>query len=208
MMEPASKLDATIYTSCCHDPFESFGVIFRHNHEEHEQTSTVSEADVLLAKEMNQLSVNERQLALEEVHGVATDINDPPDLVAQSLEQMEKEIKAIRKRTLYDRALFLNPKLVKDEKFRLMFLRAEYFDARRAAKRIVLHFEYKKELWGESRLVKTITLDDLDEDDMDCLRSHPFQPPGAKDRAGRAIFFCGQKYSRYNSWKNLVSSLY
>jgi hypothetical protein len=89
-----------------------------------------------------------------------------------------------------------------------MFLRAEHFDARRAAKRIVLHFEYKKELWGESKLVKTLTLDDFDEDDMNCLRNHPFQPPGAKDRAGRAIFFFSQKYSLYKSWKNLVSLLY
>ena len=48
-----------------------------------------------------------------------------------------------------------------------MFLRAERFDAPKAAIRLVNHFEGKLVLFGEDKLVKRITLDDLEEEDIE-----------------------------------------
>ena len=95
------------------------------------------DTDALLAKEMNKLSTEERDRVFEEVHGVAGDMEEDPDFVEMKLSEMEEEILKIRKRQAYDRAAFVSPKAVRDRAFRLMFLRSEYFDARKAAKRMV-----------------------------------------------------------------------
>ena len=165
---------------------------------------SVSEADVLLAKEMNELSVTEREHVLEEVHGVADVIQETPVFVSQKLAELDQEISNIRKRTAYERALFLSPRHVRDPKLRLMFLRAEYFDARKAATRMVLYFECKRVLWGDGKLVKTITLDDFDQEDMRSLRAGSMQNPVVKDRAGRTLCFICQNYSKYKTWQHQV----
>jgi hypothetical protein len=117
----------------------------------------------------------------------------------------EKEIAKVRKQSMYNRALFLAPRHVKDKKLRLMFLRAEYFDAANAAQRMIRYFEKKRELWGDSKLGKTITLDDFDEDDIACLKTGSLQYSDASDRAGRPIIFLFQKYANYDRWqKSLV----
>ena len=86
-----------------------------------------------------------------------------------------------------------------------MFLRADVYDCVKAARRLVKHFEYKHQLFGEHRLVKTITLDDLDEDDMEMLLSGSAQfCTHTKDRGGRTILFATQSAYKYKSWKNLV----
>lgn len=164
----------------------------------------VSEADELLAKEMNELSVTERERVLEEVHGVAEVMQETPVFVSQKLAKLDQEVSNIRKRTAYDRALFLSTRHVRDPKLRLMFLRAEYFDARKAAKRMVLYFESKQVLWGDTKLVKTITLDDFDEEDMRSLEARSIQNPVVKDEAGRTLCFICQNYSKYKTWQNQV----
>jgi hypothetical protein len=172
---------------------------------------SVSEADVLLAKEMNELSVTERAHVLEEVHGVADVIQETPVFVSQKLAELDQEISNIRstkRRTAYERALFLSPRHVRDPSFRLMFLRAEYFDARKAATRMVLYFDCKRVLWGDEKLVKTITLDDFDQEDMRSLRAGSIQNPVVKDQAGRTLCFICQNYSKYKTWQNQVSRRY
>jgi hypothetical protein len=158
----------------------------------------LSEADKLLAKELSELSVNQRAFVLEDIHGVADTITETPSFLSQSLAKLEKEIKKLRKQSVFERALFLAPRHVKDEKLRLMFLRAEYFDPVKAAQRMIRYFEQKREIWGASKLGKTITLDDFDEHDMSCLKVGKYQNPGAKDRAGRPICFLIQRDDKIN----------
>ena len=68
-----------------------------------------------------------------------------------------------------------------------MFLRADRYDPREAAERMIRFLDLKKELFGTQKLVKEITLDDFDEDDMETLRSGYMQVPPYKDMAGRTI---------------------
>ena len=154
------------------------------------------------------LGGNEREKVLEEIHGVAdVMIEEGPDFVQERLNQMEIELnKLSRNESLiaYDRAVFLSPSIVKDTDFRLMFLRADLFDPRKAARRLTNFFQSKVELFGEDKLLDDITLNDLDEDDMTTLTTGGFMLLPSKDRAGRTIMFVSQKSLKYKSWKNLV----
>jgi hypothetical protein len=190
--------------NCLQTPALFCGFVSNSNSNNKIRKPSISEADVLLAKEMNELSVAEREHVLEEVHGVADVIQETPVFVSQQLGELDQEISNIRKRSAYERALFLSPRYVRDPKLRLMFLRAEYFDARKAAKRMVLYFECKRVLWGDGKLVKAISLYDFDEEDMRSLRAGSMQNPGVKDQAGRTLCFICQNYSKYKTWKNQV----
>ena len=48
----------------------------------------------------------------------------------------------------------------------MMFLHADCYAPKDAAKQMVHFFELKKSLFGAEKLVKVITLDDLDKDDI------------------------------------------
>ena len=75
---------------------------------------------------------------------------------------------------------------------------------RLAAKRVVKHFETKFNLFGPDRIGKDITLEDLDEHDMESLTSGGVQPLPGKDRGGRAIFFSRHEAWKYKHPKNMV----
>jgi hypothetical protein len=158
-----------------------------------------TDVDKLLAKEMNNLSVQQREKIFEEVHGVASPIEETPLFITQKLAYLEDALGKIRVKAAYDRALFLSPSYVKSRKLRLMYLRANWFDVPVAAKRMVSYFENKLELFGISKLVKTITRDDLSEDDTAELLAGSVQLlPHWKDRAGRRIFVDCQAH---HNWK-------
>ena len=70
-----------------------------------------------------------------------------------------------------------------------MFLRGERFEADKAAHRLVKHFEYKKNLFGESKLTRPITYDDLNDNDRASLNAGFVQFLGEKDILGRTVGF-------------------
>jgi hypothetical protein len=80
----------------------------------------------LLASELDQLSLRERERVFEEVHGVAPIQEEDLDFVTNCLLQLEEEIGFIRRKQAYEKAVFLAP--VKDRGLRLMFLRSVSFD--------------------------------------------------------------------------------
>lgn len=54
--------------------------------------------DAALAQEMNALTVEEREQIFEEIHGIATIIEETPELIASSLQQMRLELARIPRR--------------------------------------------------------------------------------------------------------------
>ena len=112
--------------------------------------------DPLLARELSALSLQERQRLFDEINGTADTDMEEPEFVAEKLRQMEAEIQKLRHRSAYNRAQFLAPRRVKDDKFRLMFLRSERFDAARASKKYAKHFEYKSLLFGADKVNNSI----------------------------------------------------
>jgi hypothetical protein len=143
----------------------------------------------MLAQEMAQLSVEEREKALEDVHGIAHAVDEPLDYVETSLVLLEEELSKItRNKVAYDLAKFQSKKYVSSEKLRLMFLRADSFDAHKAASRMVRFFDEKYELFGAEKLTKDIVLADLDPDDITVLEKGFCQVLSEKDCAGRKVF--------------------
>ena len=172
----------------------------------------VEDDDVASGKELNQLSSTERDQLIEEIHGVAgIKIEEgSDDLKDARIEQLEVELKKLttyETHVHYDRACFLAPHLVKHREFRLKFLRADGFNAKKAARRMTNYFQSKVELFGEEKLLKDITLDDLDEDDLATLMTGGYMILPTKDQSGRTLIYISQRHLKYKSWQSLVSYL-
>lgn len=150
---------------------------------------TIKLVDSLLAKEFTKLSIGEREKTYEELHGVDEVIPETTEFVHQNLMAIDREIEKIQvhDKPAYMLAMKTSESYVKDPKFRLMFLRAEYFHPQRAAQRLVAFFEGKLKYFGEERLTKPIRYCDLDEDDKSCLNKGQMQILPTRDRAGRLV---------------------
>jgi hypothetical protein len=144
--------------------------------------------DAVLAEELNQMSFQEREAMYEEIHGVDSIVNETPEFVAERLEALANELQKILNKPAYDRAESTSKEYVTSQKFRLMFLRSESFDARKAAHRLVRFMEGKLKLFGPEVLTRPILYNDLDADDRKALKSGMFQICPARDSSGRAIF--------------------
>ena len=78
-----------------------------------------------------------------------------------------------------DEGLYLD---VEQREFRLAFLRAERFDAKKAATRFIEYFEEKRRLFGVANLTTKIKLKDLDTETKNCLESGQIQILPGRDR--------------------------
>ena len=67
------------------------------------------------------------------------------------------------------------------------------------------HFEFKRELFGDDKLVKDITLDDMDEDDLDAFATASLIPLKERDQSGRTVLWHSPPHFRTKHWKNYVS---
>jgi hypothetical protein len=145
------------------------------------------EAYALLRKEMIGMSVEERQQSLHDIHGVSEDvIHEEPGFVRAKLEEMEMELsKLTMGKEAYMQAEAQSKEYVSCHS--LKFLRAEIFDARLAAGRMIRFFEEKKKLFGPDKLTKEIKLCDLDREDQKFLERGNLQILPQRDRAGRRI---------------------
>lgn len=165
--------------------------------------STSDEADQVGARELGMLTPSQRERLFEEIHGIIDVHEEDPTFISKCLLDVDEELSKIRDKSAYSRALFLAPRYVKDDNFRLMFLRATNFHPKHAAKKIVSHFKFKAELFGLTKVAKTITLDDLDEaDDMIALRSGGTIFLSETDSAGRPITLAYRTKNNLKSYKS------
>ena len=153
------------------------------------------QVDVLMAGELNKLSFNCREKINEEIHGVRfLAIEETPEMVAMSLEQLAIEIEKIpsaeKQGYLQSQQLFPSNRYVNDRNFRLMFLRCELFHVKRAALRLVRHLDFVLEIFDNNTelLQRPIRLTDLAPRSMKLLRSGCLQLLPVRDTSGRRIF--------------------
>jgi hypothetical protein len=175
---------------------------------------TAEELDALYAKDMFELSMNERDKVLQDVHGVADVIEETPEFIkerqAQLLHELNKLVakqKHKHKQTTaaYEQALQQNANFVQSEKFQLPFLRADRWDPTRAANRVISFLEAKLKLFGPKLLCQTICISDLNREDRKSLESGFFQLLPVRDVAGRGLV-CGMPMlKQYKKLENLVS---
>jgi hypothetical protein len=159
----------------------------------------------LLAEELQSLSVSERERVYSTIHGVPDIIEETPELVRTSLSSMRYEITdgviPKHRRKALDRAFFLKPSFATDDSFHLMFLRSERFDAKEAASKMCAYFQHKQTLFGEDKLVKRITLEDMGEKEMVHMHAGYIQTPVINQRGDHAILFMTAANEDMSDWK-------
>ena len=151
-----------------------------------EHPLTLENVDAFIAKEMTRLSIAQREQIYYDVHGIAAETAATPAVICESLERLEIEILLVEEKTAYDMAMSMDEKYAMDRSLRIRFLRADCFDAKKAALRLARHFQAKLDLFGPERLVKDIVQDDLDEQTIEAIYSGTMcKKLPSRDRAGR-----------------------
>jgi hypothetical protein len=150
--------------------------------------TTKEDLDAFLADSMAKLTVEERERELEQLHGcLPTDLLEDPLEIETKLKLLDHHLNSIKQGTVYEVAESMNRTFVSSRAFRITFLRADRYNPQEAVMRIIRFLEIKRSLFGTKKLVKKITLADLDKDDMECLKDGTYQILPVRDMAGRVV---------------------
>ena len=178
-------------------------LVVRPDHVPEKQPTTKDEV-TLLCKELNEMSIIEREQVYEEIHGVDEEIRETPEMMATALMDMEVQISKIKQKPAYEMALQMDPNYVNDGNLRIMFLRSDYWNPNKAAQKLVQHFEYKLDLWGRDKLCKSITLEDLDDETTRTINSGGMQILPQRDKSGRPVIVECPKHLPFAEPDNVV----
>lgn len=171
-------------------------------------TQEAETAERILAQEFDKLSVEEHEKVLFDLYGSdlpeEKDFEDPM-MVHRKLVELDVALGKIVHKPAFDQAFRLHPAYVQDRSFRLMFLRAQDYDAQKAAEQMVLHFRVKRDLFPEEKmLARPIQLSDLTPEDNNCIGSGCIQIAPSKDSAGRTIILSVASRKKHKEPSNLV----
>jgi hypothetical protein len=144
--------------------------------------------DALLSNELHQMDFRTRNEIQEEIHGVRTLAKkETPEMIESSLLALEQEVRDIVDKEAYDESQEYPDTYVNTHAFRLKFLRAEVFNAKAAATRMVTFLEMMKDYYGPKGLVHPPRMNDLGKAEMELLKSGGHQLLPSCDRSGRRI---------------------
>mmetsp|Transcript_60362 Transcript_60362/g.90998 ORF Transcript_60362/g.90998 Transcript_60362/m.90998 type:complete len:472 (+) Transcript_60362:71-1486(+) len=143
-----------------------------------------------IGAKLNELSLEERSKLEFELHGVADVEEEDPALLAARVEEMDQELSdrvffSGDDTSAYEAALVMSKEYVDD--FKILFLRAEAYNGREAAARMIRFFDRKRHLFGEETLTRDIRLSDFEDEEMEALRQGVFMMLPQRDRSGRSI---------------------
>eukprot|EP00539_Tryblionella_compressa_P001230 CAMPEP_0178738574 /NCGR_PEP_ID=MMETSP0744-20121128/3589_1 /TAXON_ID=913974 /ORGANISM="Nitzschia punctata, Strain CCMP561" /LENGTH=548 /DNA_ID=CAMNT_0020391209 /DNA_START=36 /DNA_END=1682 /DNA_ORIENTATION=- len=197
------------------------------NHHQSSSSSTtnapsIEEAERELANAMMNLTMEDRERAMEDLHGVyggsGRRRNDETQeeeeaqestttMTDEETERALHEMDELLQRDTnyaYQLAQQQSPKYVQDRNFRLSFLRSSTTvsgtaaTTQQAVKKVLGYFDVKLRLFGSDALCRDITLSDLDDDVMECLEAGFYQYIG-KDSVGRTVIGAFPCLLRYKS---------
>lgn len=141
----------------------------------------------IIAEELSKLSLKERELAYEDLHGVSDVVEESPQLIEMSIGLLHEALNNISDKQAYNEASRQSNEYIWHRKFCLKFLRAAQFDPVSAAARMVEYFRVKLDLFGKEKLSQDITLEDLGADGMEALKFGVQQMLPTRDSKGRAV---------------------
>ena len=179
-----------------------------------ESEHEVATAEQVLADEMASMSITERDKILFEMHGISTEtFGETPEKIEAALLELEQHIRKIPagSREAYEQAKYISPEYVNDRAFRIMFLRSELFDSKKAAQKMIKHFTIKRELFGDGEILcRDIRQSDLNEQERKTLESGFLQVLPERDAAGRAVIFMapGQKEGNYSRPEDIMKTVW
>jgi hypothetical protein len=145
-----------------------------------------------LATEMSSLSLSDQAEALNELFGRGTPAvkDEDPDVIKEALQALFQEISCIKDKSAFRQALQQCPAgYAQSDQFCLMFLRAERFDASRAAQRVVKYWEEKLKLFGPRKAFRRLTIHDLEPKDVETLREGGIRMLPGRDASGRGLLY-------------------
>lgn len=157
--------------------------------------STQDEFDRLLALEKHQQSREERQKVLEEIHGIATVVDENDAFVSSKLLELTAAIGRLPKaqRKLYDQVVCSpnqwETSYITSRMLQLQFLRAERYESEASASRMMLFCEKKASLFGQHTVGRGLRISDLAEDELKWFQSGYTQILPQRDRSGRMVLF-------------------
>ena len=146
----------------------------------------MKQTEKLLASELSKLSVQERAEAFDDVHCVGEELKETPELIERSLAEFEQVVQRERSH-VYHMAWNQNSAYVEDPSFRLKFLRANMHDVDSSVRQMMHFLQLKATYFGNDKVAREITLDDLDKEDMEVLLSGLWHIQEERDRTGRVI---------------------
>eukprot|EP00980_Cylindrotheca_fusiformis_P028367 scaffold22595_cov102-Cylindrotheca_fusiformis.AAC.4 len=163
-----------------------------------------------LASKVSEIALEEREAALFDMHGVAPTLDEDPEMLSTSLQEMNGILTNMlcwKQASAFKLAESQAPEYTRNEKLLLMFLRCQKFHANAAATRMITFFRQKLSLFGPEKLCKeTIRQSDLDPWDWICVSDGSFQLLPRRDHAGRAQLIYFPRFAQWFTHDNTVSA--
>ncbi|CAJ1926366.1 unnamed protein product [Cylindrotheca closterium] len=158
-----------------------------------------------VASEFCKLSVEEQTKALSDLYcqsaaadkkqedtnlsnSSSCDLNENPVMIQDSLRRFELQIQQ-GNFPIYDIALVQNRSYVQDPTFRLKFLRANRHNVPKAVHQMTCFLQEKAVHFGQDKVAREITLDDLSPEELDLMISDRYHIQGGRDQKGRVIHY-------------------
>lgn len=148
--------------------------------------------------------------AMEELHGIRkTDADsEHSHSINDGLRQLEISLDSIKRGTSYEVAETMDRDYVSGIAFRMMFLRANEFDPEISANHIIQFLDLKRYLFGQEKIAKKITLEDLDQYDTEYVKSGAIQISPLTDSAGRRILLFLPSCRKFKAIENELRGRY
>jgi hypothetical protein len=162
-----------------------------------DDNGTQRDVSRFLANELQGMSFQERNSAMEEMHGIVSGIVVPetPALIQASLQELDSALQTLplqERLAGWDRAVASNSSLVHPSNvaFRLQFLRAERFDAGKAAQRMCKFMALLNIInadQSDKDRFELPTLQSFNPDELELLKEGNVQLLPARDAIGRRV---------------------
>eukprot|EP00934_Nitzschia_sp_Nitz4_P003942 Nitzschia sp. Nitz4//scaffold85_size83877//73797//75371//NITZ4_005241-RA/size83877-augustus-gene-0.155-mRNA-1//1//CDS//3329559173//3932//frame0 len=174
----------------------------------------------LISEALISLTPDEREHVFDAIHGVDSQVDEQlaletPQFLMEKLMAFETELEQLRMGEHHRQSLeaFMNAEqrsksFVDNPTFRLSFLRTRDWDVSEAVACFARHFDLKQYLFGDEKLTKMISVDDLRLEDMKVFREGNFQILPTRDRAGRAVVIWINTGQVYHSIESLARQLF
>ena len=173
----------------------------------------------LWAKELYEISVNDREVINDELHGVSVSSMHPEreqNWTEQQFEfylhmfQVEIETKIpLEDKQTYQMGLDLGSSYILSPEFRLRFLRADRYDIQKAAIRYCKCLDFLMTFFGKDALLRPLLISDLTKRETKFLKEGYIQVLPSRDRLGRRILvqlgsYGGTRYSEVEKFRVCV----
>ena len=138
--------------------------------------SQIARSEDLVSQALAEMTSRERDKIFNSIHGVQIGTQEEPQAVQMAIIELQKRLAEMRTSSpAFMLAESMNYSFVHNRDDYLKFLRVDDFDVRKAATRMIKYYEFRRDVFGESVLCKTPSLDELTSEEIKILRKGSLQ---------------------------------